>query len=320
MSRALVETGIGATRALVLDGDALLEAHFERDDAGPLPGAVADARVAEMLVPGHRAVLAWPDGAQVLLEPAPGAAKGKTMRAEITRAAGHEAGRPRLAKARPTDAAPAPGMALAARLAAAGHAVVLAQSPQALTAAGWDDMVEQALSGHIPFPGGSLTISPTPAMTVVDVDGPGLPDALALAAVPALAAAIRRLGLNGNLVVDFPSITGRAARAAVDAALAAALPVPFEKTAINGFGLVQIIRPRRHPSLLEAVRTPGFAGLALLRRAGAGLGAATLTAHPAVIQWLAARPSLVAALARQRGGSVALAEDPRLGVNAGHAQ
>jgi hypothetical protein len=39
-----------------------------------------------------------------------------------------------------------------------------------------------------------------------------------------------------------------------------------------------------------------------------------------VKHWLAAHPALLAALARQRGGTVTLAEDPRLGLNAGHAQ
>jgi hypothetical protein len=56
---------------------------------------------------------------------------------------------------------------------------------------------------------------------------------------------IRRHGIGGPVVVDFPSLGGRAPRAVVDTILAETLPPPFEKTAMNGFGLVQIIRPRR---------------------------------------------------------------------------
>lgn len=84
---------------------------------------------------------------------------------------------------------------------------------------------------------------------------------------PAPLRLIRRHGIGGPVVVDFPSLGGRAPRAVVDAILAETLPPPFEKTAMNGFGLVQIIRPRRQLSLLENVRQPGFAALELLRRA-----------------------------------------------------
>jgi hypothetical protein len=107
-------------------------------------------------------------------------------------------------------------------------------------------------------------------------------------------------------VVDFPSLGGRAGRAAVDAILAEALPAPFEKTAMNGFGLVQIIRPRTRLSLLEEARRPGFVALELLRRAMRLTGAVTISGSAAVIDWLARRPALTDDLARRTGGRVAL--------------
>jgi hypothetical protein len=113
-------------------------------------------------------------------------------------------------------------------------------------------------------------------------------------------------------------LEGKAARGRLGELLDARLPAPFERTAVNGWGFVQIVRPRPRASFVEAVRAPGFAALELLRRAGrGGAGGRTLTAHPAVTGWLDARPNLVAALARHCGGPVRLQEDARLGMLSG---
>ena len=120
------------------------------------------------------------------------------------------------------------------------------------------------------------------------------------------------------MVVDFPSLGGRAPRAVVDAILAETLPPPFEKTAMNGFGLVQIIRPRRQLSLIEAARQPGFAALELLRRAQRLVGPVQIEAQASVIDWLAAHPALIADCARLTGGTLAL--QARDGAGRGHVQ
>jgi len=261
-----------------------------------------------------------------LIEPLPYCPEGGLLRVEVTRAAIPEAGRPRLPKLRNIEGDSAaegevrPGADLAARLAAAGHAITTlsAIGEDRLEAAGWSETVEAARTGHVAFAGGVLTISPTPAMTVIDIDGPGHPAALAEAAVDAVAAAIRRFDLTGSLGVDFPTLEGKAARTRLGDLLDARLPPPFERTAVNGFGFVQIVRPRLRASFVERVRAPGFAALELLRRAGrAGPGARTLVAHPAVIAWLEARPALAAALARSSGGAVRLHADAGLAISVG---
>ena len=209
---------------------------------------------------------------------------------------------------------------LAARLAAAGHevATVSVHGPDRLADAGWDAVVEEALSGRIDFAGGRLLVAPTPAMLVIDVDGDGDLARLAESAARAVAACIRRHGIGGPVVVDFPSLAGRGPRAVVDAILAESLPLPFEKTAMNGFGLVQIIRPRRHLSLIEEARRPGFAALELLRRAMRLVGPVRIEAAPRVIDWLAAHRPLTDECARLTGGPVALAAHDEAGR--GHVQ
>ena len=87
---------------------------------------------------------------------------------------------------------------------------------------------------------------------------------------------------------------------------------------MNGFGLVQIIRPRRQLSLIEAVRQPGFAALELLRRAQRLVGPVQIEAQASVIDWLAAHPALIEDCARLTGGTLAL--QARDGAGRGHVQ
>ena len=312
----LIETAPGAARALVLDGDTVLEAHIARADE-PLPvGLITPARLASRSGPRGVVVMA---GHEALLEPAPADwPEGQTRLAQVLRPARPDGAREKQARVVAHDGPAQPAPSLAQRL--AGHAVteVPVHGPDLLAQAGWDAVVEEALSGRIDFPGGRLLLAQTPAMLVIDVDGAGDLARLAEHAAAAVAAAIRRHGIGGPVVVDFPTLAGRVARAAVDAVLTENLPQPFEKTAMNGFGLVQIIRPRRQLSLFEETRRPGFAGLELLRRAMRLVGAVRIEATAPVIDWLTAHPALIAETARRTGGTVALQASD--GAGRGHVQ
>jgi len=313
---ALVEAAPGATRALVLDGDTVVEAHIARAD-DPLPvGLIAPARLAD-----RRQGVVVLAGAEAQLAPVPADwPEGQTRLVEVLRPARPDGVRDKQARVTAHDGPARPAPDLATRLATAGHAVtpVPAHGPDVLADSGWDAVVEEALSGRVEFPGGRLLVAPTPAMLVIDVDGTGDLARLAEAAARAVAALIRRHGIGGPVVVDFPSLGGRAPRAVVDAILAETLPPPFEKTAMNGFGLVQIIRPRRQLSLLENVRQPGFAALEMLRRAQRLVGPVQIEAQASVIDWLAAHPALIADCARLTGGTLAL--QARDGAGRGHVQ
>lgn len=313
---ALVEAAPGATRALVLDGDTVVEAHIARAD-DPLPvGLIAPARLAD-----RRQGVVVLAGVEAHLAPVPADwPEGQTRLVEVLRPARPDGVRDKQARVAAHDGPARPAPDLATRLATAGHAVtpVLAHGPDVLADSGWDAVVEEALSGRVEFPGGRLLVAPTPAMLVIDVDGTGDLARLAEAAARAVAALIRRHGIGGPVVVDFPSLGGRAPRAVVDAILAETLPPPFERTAMNGFGLVQIIRPRRQLSLIEAVRQPGFAALELLRRAQRLVGPVQIEAQASVIDWLAAHPALIADCARLTGGTLAL--QARDGAGRGHVQ
>ena len=160
-------------------------------------------------------------------------------------------------------------------------------------------------------------------MTLFDVDGALAPAALAIAGAAAAARAIRRFGIGGSIGIDLPTLPRKDERQAAAAALDAALPQPFERTAVNGFGFLQIVRRRERASLPELLqgdpRRRRRARLAARRPSARRARAPrTITAAPAVIAAIEAQPDWTATLARRIGAAVGLRADPALAISAGH--
>ena len=324
----LYEDGIGEARAaLVVDG-AIVEAYIEPDSEGVRAGLICDAKLSQILSNKRVGRIALANGSEALLEPIPtGATEGATIVVEINRSAIPEPGRIKGPRARPAPkgrtARPAP--TLLEQITATDYPVDILSDPSTdpLQAAGWTELIEQAATGAIAFPGGALRIALTPAMTVIDVDGALPPAELAIAGARASAEAIRRLDIGGATVIDLPSLDAKAERQAAAEAFDAALPLPFERTSVNGFGLLQIVRKRVRASLLEYVQFDAIAVAArlLLRRAEHEIGAGpmALAVHPEIGAQLAAKPDWIEALERRTGRSVAIQNDATISLWAGHA-
>lgn len=305
-----IERGIGETRTALVEDGQILEARILREGAVPA-GTVLAARLTQS---GARNAVAVAEGVDYLLpKGAPRVTQGASLTIEVTRellGGGEPWKRP---LARVSEEAPRPAPALA------GRDLGFPSQTDALDAVGWSDLIDEARSGIVAFPGGELRIALTPAMTLIDVDGSLAPEALALAGATAAAHAIRRHGIGGSIGIDLPTCRGKAARQSIAEAIDAILPQPFERTAVNGFGFIQIVRPRRQASLLElAADRPAFEARALLRRAAREVGATCLVAHPAVIAALV--PAWIEQLAAQVGGAVSLRADPTLAMSAAYAQ
>jgi ribonuclease G len=299
----LIERGIGETRAALIDGDEIVEARVRREGIAPA-GTVFEAKLGAVAprvtveAGGERFLL--PRGVS-------GVSEGGRLVIEVDREALGGAEPWKLGLARITHEQPRPAPALAD-----GREGVIED---------WDDLLQEARDGIVAFEGGELRIEPTAAMTMIDVDGWLIPDRLAQMAAWAAARTIRRLDIGGSIGVDFPTLKGKAERHEVDSILDAYLPQPFEKTAINGFGFVQVVRPKSRASLLDLARDrAAFEARALLRRAGRETGAKRLVANPAVVAKLCGQPGWLEQLARQIGGTVGLRADAALPMSDGYAE
>lgn len=329
MAEWLYEAGIGEARAALVEDGAIVEARIEREGAGPRAGAVLEARLVRALPESGRALVRFGDAGEALLKAIPrGASEGSSLRIAITREAIPEPGNPKLPLARlATDDEPPAldGSSLLERLTAAGVPVrtLLSHEPDLLEAAGWSEVIEQAETGLIPFAGGLLRFSATPAMALFDVDG-GLSAAeLCIAGASAAARAIRLFDVTGSIGIDLPG-RDKVARAAAASAIDAILPQPFERTAVNGFGFIQIVRPRLRASLPELLRAdPSLtAALTLLRRAerAIGKGRRTLVAASSVIRRIEREQRWRAELARRAGVAIDLREERGIAISAGHVE
>lgn len=299
-----IERGIGETRAALVEDGEIVEARVRRDGVVPA-GTIFEAKLVavapRVTVEAAGETFLLPRGASAVSE-------GRTLFVEVTREAlgGAEPWKQGLARVTSEMPREAPPLA-------DGREGRIEQ---------WDDLLEGARTGVVSFSGGELRIEPTAAMTMIDVDGWLEPPQLAQVAAWATARAIRRLDLGGSIGIDFPTLGAREARREVDKILDEYLPRPFEKTAINGFGFVQVVRPRARASLIELARDRApFEARALLRRATAERpGAKAIVAHPAVIAVLEQNSAWLEALGRQVGGNIGLRADASLTMSGGYAE
>ena len=308
----LLERGIGESRAVrIVDGEIVESRIFL--NGFTRAGALLKARLKAVGPPTVAEV-----GGQEYLLPkgAKGVSEGAGLIIQVTRETipGSEPWKRPLAVAADEGARPPPDI----------DAEILAfpAPTDRLGNAGWWDLIDQVRSGLVRFVGGELRISPTPAMTLIDVDGYLPPDELAIAGAREAARAILRLDIGGSIGIDLPTSGSKAARQQAGAAIDAVLPQPFERTAVNGFGFVQIVRPRLRASLIELAqdRAP-FEARALLRRiAFEPAGPKRIVAHRAVAAVLEARADWLGELSRQAGGAIELRADPNLPMSAGYAE
>lgn len=307
----LIERGIGEDRALLIENDRILAAkcrwHGELHAGQQVEAKLTTKR-------GSRGTGELADGREILLDKLPRElTEGANLPVVITRSAIAERGRLKLPSARPADTV------------RTGTADVFetGKTVHRFPAGSWEDIWEEASRGQVDFAGGSLLFAVTPAMTLIDIDGDLGPRELSVKAAHVIGDMLGRFDLGGSIGIDFPTLEAKADRKAVDAALDEALDHwPHERTAMNGFGFVQLVARLEGPSLLHRLATSRVSAAArmALRRAERveGAGITLLTVHPALKAKL--KPEWLEELEKRTGRQVRIETDPGLAIEAAAAQ
>lgn len=352
MTRALLwDAAPGEIRAGVIEKGKLAEFRIFRPHFPLLvTGLHYTARIVQRQAAG-KAIVEIGRNLEAILENTPDVPEGALLAVELIRAPIPEPGRWKMAVARPVpECAPllqsgvhageSPKARFLMRM-AGGTGRIVCGSPlvvrdlqsepaaaglslsidaKAIEDADFDSLIDQAVRGEYVIPNGMLSIERTRAMTMIDIDGSGDPAALNMAAAREIPRLLRLLDIGGQIGIDFLAMADRKARQSVDTELANACTAlgPHERTAINGFGFAQIVRPRTGPSIPEilcetiAGRPSAASRAAMLLRVAArssGHGARQLVAPPAIIDTLRHWPDELEALRSALGVAIELVSD-----------
>ncbi len=272
----------GTARIALLNGDILTEYAIWRPDT---PDGVGDFCSGRVIAKNPAMAGAFVDigNATGFLPDSAGAAgltEGAYLTVRVTRAAQSGKG-PRLAAALepPADRpgllrrGPGPLLELAARFPKAqlildDHALIAQLRPalegrMTYAQTAFDAVLEDEIAGlaeptaALPS-GATMHITPTPALTAIDIDSstaPGDHFQLNLAILPEIARQIVLRNLSGGIVIDFAGMKARD-RAKLTEPLKAALATDPLKPRLLGFsnlGFAEILRPRIRPPLHESL-------------------------------------------------------------------
>jgi ribonuclease G len=246
MREIAFETSPGEIRAVMFEAGTPVELHSFREGSAAL-GTVADARIISKSA--GQTVLRLASDEDIILPATPAEAEGAGIRVEIIREGLSEPGYFKRAVARRSDAP------LRVIDAATWRGSLRARAEREIAPdVGFDDHFAIAFEGCAQRGAARIWFERTKAGLVFDIDGSGAPAAINRDAAQEIARLLRLFQIGGAAIIDFVGMDCKAARleiADVFDVVSAADPRRFERTAINGYGLMQVIRPKTGPSLLD---------------------------------------------------------------------
>lgn len=303
----------------MVENGEIVEVHFQRY-LHPVLGETGCGRIDRKTPSG--AYLITDQGDEVLIRRTPRQPEGARVGFEITRESIDEPGRTKPAEALLLDDLPPPyadrERLWDARLGSFGS---LPRRRADMSIA-----FDAALVGNSQIGDVTISFQRTKAGLVFDVDGIGDPLKANFAAAKEIARLLRLYQVGGMTMIDFIAVESKGDRQAIASAFDEAAAVdsrPFERSAVNGFGLMQVVRARPRPSVLDQLfgtRTMALAdetqALWLLREAArsSGFGQRTVTAKASVATLLDSRDwmDLRVECERQMGATLVVVADDRI--------
>nr|WP_315456337.1 ribonuclease E/G [uncultured Sphingorhabdus sp.] len=247
----------GERRAALVEDGLPVEIYIQRDTQWVL-GEHGEGRIERKTPSG--AYIAPTSGTELLVRGKTNQPEGSAVTFEIVREAIAEPGRLKPAEAVLTDVLDAQRLDKTALWERRIATMALPTSTRPL-----GDGLDEALAGASAVGDVLVSFQRTKAGLVFDVDGTGDPFAINSVAATEIARLLRLYQVGAMVMVDFVSMESKRQRADIAAlfdAAAAADSRPFERTAINGYGLMQIVRARPRPSVLDQLFGTRIASLA----------------------------------------------------------
>ena len=276
----------GERRAAFVENGNIVEIHIQRDALWAF-GECGAGRI-DRKTPSGAYVIA-DDNSELLLRSKMGAPEGARIMFEVAREAIAEPGRNKPPEIILREGVCEPLMGKdalwEARVASLGPSAI-----NASIAEGFDVAIAgQSQRGDV-----TISFQRTKAGLVFDIDGIGDAFAINMVAATEIARLLRLYQIGAMVLIDFVSMESKAQRTQIAEAFDAASLAdarPFERTAINGYGMMQVVRARPRPSVLDQLFGTRIAALSdetkaywLLRAVAqsTGFGTRTVTAQPDV--------------------------------------
>lgn len=237
----------GERRAALVENGKIVEIHIQRD-LRPLLGQHDTGRIDRKTPAG--AYVVDSSGRELLIRGHVDIDVGAYLAFEVTREEIAEPGRLKIAEAKVIEAT-APDIDAdwiwQRRLEALAPSVDSGPAPMG-------DLFDVAQAGFSAVESAIVHFQRTKAGLVFDIDGTGDPFAINSAAAREIARLLRLFRIGGMVMIDFVAMESKVKRQEVAELFDAASSVdgrPFERSAINGFGLMQVVRSRPRPSVLD---------------------------------------------------------------------
>ena len=305
----------GERRAALIEDEQIVEVHIQRDLHAAL-GECGVGRIDRKTPSG--AYLVGTDGGEFLVRGKIALPEGASSPFEIMREAIAEPGRLKPAEARLIEHLPEAQLSREALW--TRRVDMLPANPKN---ASISDAFDCAIAGASQVGDVLVSFQRTKAGLVFDIDGTGDAFEINLLAAREIARLLRLYQVGGMAMIDFVSVDSKTKRQQIAEAFDAAAALdnrPFERSAINGFGLMQVVRSRPRPSVLDQLFGTRIASLSdetqalwLLRDAASssGFGARTIKARPELLRLLELPTwgALKAQAERLCGASVELVAD-----------